>query len=252
MLLVDFITAILAGIWQGIFEWLPISSQGNLMILMVGMLGLSLEEALRYSIWIHAGTLMSAVVYFRKDLATIIRKRKEYSFIVTATVLSAVVGAPLYFLVSNFQVQQGAVAVALIGLLLVVTGIVQLTAKEKQGIKHPDTRSAVLTGIAQGFSALPGISRSGTTTSALLLQGFSGEEALRLSFLLSIPLVLGAEVFLGVFEPTAINAYSLVSALVAFLVGLLGIDTFLKIARRVRFGWLCIGLGILATIPLLF
>lgn len=250
MLLVNFTAAILIGIFQGVLEWLPVSSQGNLMILMVGFFGMSLEEALRYSIWIHVGTLMSAIVYFRKDLATLLRKTKEYSFIVTVTVTSALIGAPLYLLVSSFPIQQGVVAVALIGLLLVVTGIVQLKAKEKQGINQPDNKSAVLTGIAQGFSALPGISRSGTTTSALLLQGFSGEEALRLSFLLSIPLVLGAEVFLGVFSPTVINSYSLVSALVAFVVGLVSIDLFLKIARRVRFGWLCIGLGLLAMMPL--
>jgi undecaprenyl-diphosphatase len=192
--------------------------------------------------------MLSAIVYFREDLRRLIEKRRELSFIITTTIFSAVVGAPLYFLMRNFPAQQGTAVLALIGLLLVITGVVQLKSRER-GDRKPDTRSAVVTGVAQGFSALPGISRSGTATSALLLQGFKTDEALRLSFLLSIPLVLGAEIFLGVFEPAAINTYSVVSALVAFVTGLLSIDLFLKIARSVKFGWFCIGLGALAVLP---
>ena len=240
------------GAMQGILEWLPISSQGYLVIVMVGLFGLALEEALLYSVWVHIGTVMSAIVYFRKDLMKLRNDKKHLNFLVVATAFSALIGAPLYLLVRNFPVQQGTVAIALIGALLIVTGIIQLTTKKKQGRNKPDTKSAALTGIAQGFSALPGISRSGTTTSALLLQGFNGKEALRLSFLLSIPLVLGAEIFIGVFEPTVINTYSIVSAVTAFLIGLLSIDVFLKTARRVKFGWLCIGLGALAIIPVIF
>jgi undecaprenyl-diphosphatase len=248
--MVNLLAAVVIGALQGVLEWLPVSSQGNLMLVLVGFFGLTVEEALNYSIWVHAGTLLSAAVYFRKDIAALWENRMELSFLLKATLASALVGAPLYFFFRGFPVQQGTVVLALIGLLLVVTGMVQLKARAGAG-KKPDTRSAVVTGVAQGFSALPGISRSGTATSALLLQGFSGGEALRLSFLLSIPLVLGAELFLGVFEPAVINLASVVSAAAAFVVGLASIDLFLRIAGRVRFGWLCIGLGVLAVLPAL-
>ena len=244
---VDFAVAVLVGVMQGVLEWLPVSSQGNLVIFMVGALGLNLEEALRYSLWVHVGTLLSAVIYFRRDILELTKKRNELSFLVVATLVSGIVGTPLYFLVKGFPAQQGSLVLATIGALLIVSGVVQLKSRGGKG-KKPDKMSALITGIAQGFSALPGISRSGTTTSALLLQGFNGDEALRLSFLLGIPLVFCAEVVLGLTEPV-IDTHSLTSASFAFLTGLVSIDFLLKLARKIRFGWFCILLGLLAVIP---
>jgi undecaprenyl-diphosphatase len=247
---VDFASAVVLGLMQGVLEWLPVSSQGQLAIVMVGLLGVPLAEALRYSIWVHAGTLASAVVYFRGDLAKLRGDPPLLKFLLLATAASALVGAPIYFFASGFSTQHGALVVALIGAGLVATGASQLMSTGGGERTEPGGRDAVVTGVMQGFSALPGVSRSGTTTSALLLQGFRSDEALRLSFLLSIPLVLGADVFIALAEPATINAYSLLSAAVAFITGLVTIGVVLRLARRIRFGWFCILMGAVAAVPL--
>ena len=244
---VELVHTVILGVIQGFFEWLPISSQGNLTLFMVGLLGTPLEEAVNLSLWLHIGTLLSVIIYFRKDLLSL--KKTDWKWLLTATFFSFIVGGPIYLFVKGFPIQSGVRIIAIIGLLLIITGITQLKAKEK-GSRKQDTQSSVVTGLLQGFSALPGISRSGTTTSALLLQGFSGEQALRLSFLLSVPLVFGAEVALAIIRPSVISVNSLIGAGVAFLVGLLSIDLFLKLSRKIKFAYFVILLGILSFIPL--
>lgn len=243
----DFASAVAVGALQGVLEWLPVSSQGQLTLVLVGVMGLTLEEALRYSIWVHLGTLAAAVVYFRRDLREL--SARERRFLLLATGTSAVVGAPLYLAASRFPVQQGSFILALIGGMLIMTGVFQTVIRRGGRRTEPDGRTALVTGIAQGFSALPGVSRSGTTTGMLLLQNFKPDRALRLSFLLSIPLVLVANVFLTLFEPVALSGYSLVSAAVAFVTGLLSIGTLLRLSRRFGFGWVCILLGGLSLVP---
>ncbi|MBR9680208.1 MAG: undecaprenyl-diphosphate phosphatase [Candidatus Altiarchaeota archaeon] len=243
----ELVHAVVLGAIQGMFEWLPISSQGNLTLFMVGILGTSIEDAVNLSLWLHIGTLLSVLVYFRRDLISL--KLQEWKWLLRATFFSFLVGGPLYIFVRSFPIQSGARVIAFIGILLIITGITQLKVKER-GNRHQDTKSSVVTGILQGFSALPGISRSGTTTSALMLQGFSGEESLRLSFLLSVPLVFGVEIVLAIINPSVITQNSLIGAGVAFVVGLLSIDLFLRLAKKIKFAYFAIILGLLSFIPL--
>ena len=69
---------IVFGILQGIFEWLPISSQGNLVLVMVSLAGIAATEAFKLSIFLHIGTLFSALVYLRKDVAQVLRGLVKY------------------------------------------------------------------------------------------------------------------------------------------------------------------------------
>ena len=74
----DFITAIVLGLLQGIFEWLPISSQGNILGILVWF-GSNPKVALQLAVMLHAGTLLSAIVYFRKELREMLLPKQNVS-----------------------------------------------------------------------------------------------------------------------------------------------------------------------------
>ena len=96
----------------------------------------------------------------------------------------------------------------------------------------PKTGDGVLLGVAQGLAALPGLSRSGLTVSVLLLRKFDGATALKLSFLVSLPIVLFGNLFLNL-NDFAFSAEALVGLFFSFLFGILTIDLLLKAAKKI-------------------
>jgi undecaprenyl-diphosphatase len=108
----------------------------------------------------------------------------------------------------------------------------------------------VIVGIIQAFAVLPGLSRSGLTTSTLLIRKHDPEYALKLSFLMSIPAVLVAEIGLIIMQKAVFDIYSLVAILVSFLLGLLTLGSLLKIAQRINFGYFCIFLGLISILAI--
>jgi len=258
--------AILFGIIQGIFEWLPISSQGNLVLLMVSMFGYSVGEAISYSIFLHTGTMLAALVYFRKDILSILRSLPGYrvnykenngmiSFLVLATIITGLVGFPIYMYLKTTTFV-GEVFIGLVGMALIFTGLIQKTVKGsgKNGLKNLNLKDSVLLGIAQGLSVIPGISRSGITVSSLLFRNYDSSSALKISFLMSIPAILIAEIGLGVMGgiPSLGIDKIITGLLFSFVFGMLTIHVLIKIAKKYAFWKFCIILGIIALIPLVF
>ncbi len=106
--------------------------------------------------------------------------------------------------------------------------------------------------VVQGLAVIPGLSRSGVTTTALLVKGFTGKEAFRLSFLMSIPASFAAAAGLALTEGIPpIDAGILTALAASFIAALLSIDLLLKLARRTRFWKLCIALGLIALVAVL-
>lgn len=263
---VDLVVAILAGIVQGVVEWLPVSSQGNLALFLT-FVGTNPEVALQLALFLQVGTTLSAATYYRDDITVAARAIPEWrreaaydernalaTYVVVACVMTGLVGIPLYiFAVDLASELSGGVFIASIGVLLVLTGIVQLTSESvSMGVREqPTFLDSLLVGAAQGLAILPGISRSGITTSALLFRSYDPPEAFRLSFLLSIPAslggaaltVLGAGGLPGI-SPTAALAALVVSALVGYLT----IGTIMRVVDRIPFWVVCFGLGGLAIV----
>ncbi len=257
---------LLVGLLQGVLEWLPISSQGNLVLVMVYLFGFKAGEALPISIYLHTGTLLAVLFYFRNYFYRLIVHLPKYrpcfsgfenrlvSFLLLATILTAIVGYPIFriALLSTFH---GEIFIALVGVALISTGLLQKSAPMggMKRISALGVGDALLLGVLQGFSAFPGVSRSGVTTSALLMRKFEGEEALRLSFLMSAPAVLVAE--LGLIITEGLPPIDPVSVLVglggAFLGGVITIHGMIKVAKKIKFWGICILLGILSLLPLL-
>lgn len=232
---------------------------------MVGLLGMAADEALELAIFLHTGTLLSVLVYFRRDVWEILGGLKDYklgyaderngliSFLMVSTLMTGAIGFLLFSYVKT-SAFAGEIFLGLIGISLIITGVLQKASeKAKLAERKLNLKDSLLLGMLQGLSVIPGISRSGITVSGFLLRGYSSRDALRFSFLMSIPAVLGAEIGLGLLGslPEISLVEGLVGVLSSFVVGLISIHVLLKVARKIRFWAFCVVMGLLALVPVL-
>lgn len=256
------VVAVVLGVIQGVLEWLPISSEGNVVVFLTVVEGVTPADAVGLSLFLHLGTALAATAYYRDDLTDMVRvasrwrpgsafdsERADLSFLAAGTIAGSVVGIAAYFaLVEAATALAGGAFVAVIGVLLIGTGLLQRVtgSVDLGGRSLPGPVDAVLVGGLQGLAILPGVSRSGVTTSALLLRGHDGPSSFRLSFLLSIPAALGAGVF-AVLEAGGLPAIGPTAAAVALLttaaVGYLTIGALVRLVERVAFWGVCVALG---------
>ncbi|MHB8706017.1 MAG: undecaprenyl-diphosphate phosphatase [Coriobacteriia bacterium] len=198
--------ALILGITQGITEFLPISSDGHL-ILVPALFGWE-RFGLGFDVVLHAATLAATIAYFRRDVGRLavalvtrgtgrVRERRLAWVLIAATVPSVIVALGFEPLVERVETLAMPVQVAIVGVFLLVTAAllggaellarrVEHTTDAAEDISWP---RALGIGLAQGFAVAPGLSRSGTTIAAGVALGLKREEAARFSFLLSIPII---------------------------------------------------------------
>jgi len=283
---ISIIQALLLGAVQGIAEWLPISSEGITMFLMINAFGKNPSDAISYAIFLHFGTMLAAILKFKGDfshiLASFARKKREnsmLSIILIATLFTGLTAVPLYIAIKYGSVAvSGKVFSLLIGALLILTGFI-LGAPERRGrserskvkgesgvgerggsSKRSESGAyrraeelshfeSALLGAAQGCAILPGISRSGTTIAFLLLRKIRQEDALKISFIISVPAVLGAVFIDLIGNVQDFNLFTGISMLISsFIFGYATIDVLLRFASIVKFSKFCISLGLVAII----
>lgn len=201
--MVDIIAAILFSFVQGIIEWLPISSEGQLSLLFVNFYDMSELEAVTLALLLHIGTMISVLWVFRSDLVDLTDINAKITKItIIATLGTAVTAIPIVLifktywstLIGNLPISPDILFTLFVGILLIMTGLI-LAKQPEQGIRELNSitqKEAFLLGLAQGIAALPGISRSGMTITVLLIIGLTQRDALRVSFIISVPAVLGA------------------------------------------------------------
>nr|WP_245550094.1 undecaprenyl-diphosphate phosphatase [Halopiger xanaduensis] len=262
----EFLVAVLAGIVQGIVEWLPVSSQGNLSLFLT-LVGTSPEHALQLALFLQVGTTLSSALYYRDDIRESFAAVPEWrpstafiganavtTFVVVACLATGLVGIPLYVFAADFVNElSGGLFIAAIGALLVATGVLQLVSESVafEDRNEPTLRDAVIVGAFQGLSILPGISRSGVTTSVLLFRSYQAPSAFRLSFLLSIPAGLGAGVLTVVTEggvPGVSPSAAALAIVTSAVVGYATIGLLMRVVERIPFWIVCFGLGGLAIV----
>lgn len=268
------IQAIIMGIVQGLSEFLPISSSAHLVITsniykVIKDIPLHVESSqeIFLDIMLHLGTLIAVFIYFRKDLTDIIKsfinavKTKKFSdtnakmalYILTGTVITVIIAFPLHTIAEDLVFSP-----AIVGILLILTGILLFTSEgySKKLIEKSDKidfRTSILMAIAQGIAALPGLSRSGLTISAGLFGKKDRVTAARYSFLLSIPIILGASMVyplikIDMTEFINFNWSAIISGtIVSAVSGYLCIKYFIKFVGKYSlaiFGYYCIIVGI--------
>ncbi len=245
----DLFQAAILGIIQGIFEWIPVSSQAMVTLAGKYFFGFEYSNALSYAIWLHIGTLISAVVYFRTELIEIVKsvfdkknKKELLIFLIITTFFSGIVALPLLYFAFNFEIQDW-IFTTFIGIFLIMISFMQKIKKE--GTEQRLTnKNALLLGVFQGFSALPGISRSGITVAVLLFRKYNLETAFKLSFLASIPIVFLAQIALPIIKEDFIIDFPMVfGAAVSAIVGFFAIGILMEFAKKVNFSKATLILG---------
>ncbi|MDO4581259.1 MAG: undecaprenyl-diphosphate phosphatase [Bacillota bacterium] len=235
---VTVLEAILLGLVQGLTEFLPVSSSGHLVITQA-LLGIT-DDVLIFDVFVHLGTLAAVFAAFWQDILALLKKPfcRFTALIIVGCIPAGLMGVLLNDFFNSLYNSLLVVAIALI-----VTGILLFISDRFHGEKTIADMSfgdALLVGLFQGCAIVPGLSRSGSTIFGSLLCGLKRAEAARYSFILSIPVILGAallesiDIFTGetVFEWT----YFL-GAAVAAACGYFAIRVFLKLLekRNMRF-----------------
>ena len=276
------IPLLILALLQGLLEYLPVSSEGQILLVAANIYYFTPEFALSVIFWLHLGTAFTVIVFYRHDifspLAIQIRPPKEeistaakesrklfgplFAFVFAGTIGTVIVALPLYFLLRSLvTVLLGSFVTLLVGILLIVTGIVLYFQPGVQGdltLGDISLREAFVLGLLQGAAVLPGISRSGMTLTWLLVRGVRRDEALRLSLLLGVPAALGVVavdfIFGDVLLIVSLIPILLVLMVVAFVMGLGALMVFRYYALRLPWWIFCLALGIIVvvlTVPLI-
>lgn len=243
----EILLGVLSGGAQGLFEWLPVSSK-TILLLIFYAFGSSPSSAYVIGLLLNGATSVAAAIYFRRDLAEIFRGvcvrgrgRVLLCFLLASTFMTAVVAIPLARTVASSLNKFGGFSMIIIGLLFALTGVISWMREGAGGVELKDAPTpvdAVLAGVAQGFSALPGISRSGVTIFALLLLKHHPRSALKLSFLMSIPTTIGGSIYAYILSPITLSGIPLLtltsSIITSLAISLAMIASLLEASQRIK------------------
>lgn len=274
----NFIQAILMGIVQGLSEFLPISSSAHLVftsnfykvIKNIPIVQSSNEEVF-FDIMVHLGTLIAVLIFFRKDVLNILKamwhalKTKNWDdkeaklglFIMAGTIITVMLALPI-----NEIAEKLVYTPSIVGILLFITGFTLLYSEYKskkleEKKEEVSLKTSILIGLAQGLAALPGFSRSGWTIATGLFCGLDRVTAARYSFLLSIPIILGASMVyplikIDIHEAIQYNWSAIIAGtVVSAIIGYLCIKYFMKFISKFSlaiFGYYCIITGVATAI----
>ena len=237
---------ILLGFIQGIFEWIPVSSEG--VVALFSSFLIKGFNSVDLALFLHLGTLFAVIVYFWKDWIDLISlKDKEFlRFFIIVTVISGGLGFFVYKLAREISIGPG--LLALMGLGLLLTSWFQ---KKNIKLKVNKDMSSVLVGLLQGLSAIPGVSRSGSTVFGLSLTESDPSLILKKSYLISVPVVAGSSLYLYLQNP-AIVSFSWIAVVSSFVFGLLSLKVLLDISKKINFSIFTLIFGILCLIGALW
>ena len=236
--MVSLIEAVVLGVVQGITEWLPVSSSGHLVIFQTLF---SIQASVAFDVMLHLATLFVIFLVFWKEIASVTKAffKRDFSspegklalFVILGSIPTGIVGFLFYGFFASLFTNLTAVGVALL-----VTGFILFATRFTVKPRGLGYKNALLVGLAQGLALIPGISRSGITIGTGLLSGVKREEAVRYSFLLFIPAVIGAALYQA---PGAVMNESLMPMIAgmaaAVIVGFVSLKALIRLVMKKRF-----------------
>lgn len=262
----DIVVAMILGLIQGITEWLPVSSTGHL-VLAQEVMEIPAAESVMFDLLLHSATLMSVVIFLKRDLGRIVRamlkkkdeldasglvSRKLGWLALLATAPAIIAGILLSgYIEEVFTPAATAIALLVTGVMLWVAEMPRLR-KERENIGF---RDALIIGCFQAVSVVPGISRSGSTIASGCYLGFRRQLVAVFSFVLSIPIIIAALAYnaasIGDAQVDLLPAIA--GALIAFVTGLLALKLLFGMIQRFRlrvFSAYCWAVGALVLVLL--
>lgn len=247
--MVYFLKAILFGVVQGITEFLPISSSGHLLILHE-YIDLPIQNELAFDVVLHFASLLAVILFFRKDITRLIiafinsfrGKKTDLSrtcwMIIVGTIPAVIAGLLLEEIIDEMLRSVFVVALMLVIISIFFIIVEKYYCKDNTGeYDKLSLKNAIKIGLAQALALIPGTSRSGITIIAGIRLGLKRDEAIKFSFLLSIPIILGVSAKkIPDFINQGLDSDQLGILIVAFLASFLSafftIKYFLKFAKR--------------------
>ncbi len=225
----EYLSYIILGLVQGLTEFLPVSSSGHLLLLECIGVG---KPSILNNLILHCATLVVVLIAYRKKIAELFRRptSPQARFLLLATLPTAVCAAVIRFLLPDPSFFLP-FCFALNSFILILPRFFGPTTP----LTSRAPSKALFVGLTQGLACFPGISRSGSTSAALLLSGCSREDTAEYSFLLSVPIVLGSS-FVEV-ASQGVDAFCwavLPGTLVAFVSGFVALKFFSKVLEKKR------------------
>lgn len=279
--------AVIMGVIQGLTEFLPVSSSGHLALAKI-LLHMETDTGILFDVLLHLGTLIAIFAAFYKDIFRMVIEgfgiigdffknvkiffvnvftgaeepyhllidnsyRKFVMLVIVSTIPTGIIGY-----VGADLVESASATLIVPGICLVLTSVLLFVSDRiPDGSKTPKNvtySNAFFIGICQGFATLPGLSRSGTTITACLLSRFNRKFAVKYSFIMSIPAVLGAvvlelsDISTAGLSVSVIGSY-LVGVICAAVVGYICIRTMLTVVRKKKFTFFavyCLLIGLIS------
>ena len=243
---------IVLGIAQGVLEWLPVSSEGQI-ILLGTLFGIENSNLiLSIAFWLHLGTLISVIIYYRQEWKTVLNIQDKdgdflRKFIIITSIFTGIVGLPIKYLLTNSLNNEnfGNLIMLILGISLIFTSLLLRSRKyfhnKNKNLEEITFFQMAIVGLSQGITIIPGVSRSGTTITALLLVNIDSEEAFKGSFILAVPAIMGAivlDLFDLIFMENSVSALVeeptgiIIGIIFSAVFGLITMKYLIKIANN--------------------
>ena len=255
----EILHAIVLGIIQGLTEFLPVSSSGHLELAKFFLGDKSIaKQSMLMTVMLHGATALSTIIVFRKDIKAIFQGLFKYEnnedFRFSLKIILSLIPAAFVGLMYDEQIQMlYDQKILLVGLMLIVTGILLFLADQaKRTDKNVGFGHAMIIGLSQAVSILPGISRSGATISTSVLLGIDREKAARFSFLMVVPLIMG-KIARDMMTGEMVYSNDIMIPMVAgfgaaFLTGLIACTWMIKLVKQSKLSYFSVYCFVIAGI----
>lgn len=251
--------AIVLGLIQGLTEFLPVSSSGHLELANY-LFGIEEPSNLQFTIALHFATVLSTIVVFWNEIVKLLRGffkfRMNPETVFILNILISLVPIAFVGLMFHDRIEGLFTSnIRLVGFMLLVTaGLLTFAHFSKSGNKPVTPKSAFIIGLAQAVAIFPGLSRSGCTISAGLIQGVKREEVSKFSFLMVLVPIIGMSLLEIVKAPLAGGLWSapaVAGFIAAFFSGLVACKWMISLINRGKLIWFavyCVTVGLISII----
>jgi len=254
------IEAIILGLIQGLTEFLPVSSSGHIEI-GKAILGVEVKENLQFTVAVHAATVLSTLVVFRKEIIDLFIgffkfKMNDETKFVLKIVLSTIPVLFVGFFLKDEVERLFDGNLLVVGIMLLVTALLLTLSKylQRANTKPIGYRNAFIIGVAQAIAVMPGLSRSGSTISTGLILGNHRDEVAKFSFLMVIIPILGAAVLdIAKGEFSTVDIQPIIAGFIAaFISGYVACSWMVKLVRKGNLIWFALYCAIIGVSAIIF